>query len=675
MKPPPKTVLFRALSLIALTLAVLSPKFRWSHRVRDPQIAVVWDASASMSETDTATGQTRWREALAAWKTIQRELPRNAAVRHFLLDSKAHPLSETELSSLTPDAGECVYGSLGQVLVSSAPRALFFFSDGRWSDEGDTPLGVPVFAIGVGGNGSTPDLAVEAVDAPPLAYAGLPVDIQAHITSTRPSSAPVRVSLYENGKRRTQSTVVLSSGESPVSLVFTPSKSGFSRCEVRADPLPGETRTANNVRRFSMDIQRNRLRTLYIAGRPGPHYHFLRAQLKNDPAVELVSFVVLRDPEDFVPYADAELSLIPFPTSTALEAQLPTFDVVILEDLSGVQIGLGEPFYNALEKWVQAGGGFLSIHEPAEFLQNGDQNQGALSRLDPWSSYSTVSGPTRFRLKIVDPTHPLLSLAKGETNETRWANLALLEGKGRFFSQTKPEAHVLAVEPVNGAPVLADRPLGKGHVIGMANKTSWRWALEGGRRGEGPADYQRFWENLVRWLAGTPGSGSLRLIRPEGPLSAQGPYEIRLEGPRTGVDRPRVWIVTPNGKRQKGIVRTTERGGEFAVEFSPTESGSYEILAEAGASNRDHMRLDVASGWDESMDTRPDFARLASMARRSGGEFVEAQNVPKKKRGSWLSSVVWESRPQKSGTGIVLGTIAMILLLVEWIVRRRRGLP
>lgn len=731
MRPPSKAFFFRLMSITALTLAVLSPKTRWSHRVKDPKIAVVWDASASMAETDPSTGKTRWLEALSVWKMVQRDLPRNATVHHFLLGTGILPVSESDIAPHTPSDGACDFGSLagiprlaqsphrqdseqnfsafgddqvrsgvGQGLDSSSPQAILLFSDGRSSDGLRTAPAVPVFAIGVGGTGAAPDVAVESVEAPPLAFAGLPLEINARITASNLSPPPIPVTLFENGKRRAQSIVSVSSGSATVSFVFTPSKNGFSRCEVRIEPVPGETRTANNVRRFSMDVQRNRLRTIYIAGRPGPHYNFLRSQLKSDPAVELVSFVVLRDPEDMVPYEDVDLSLIPFPTSAALVDQLPTFDVVVLEDLSGVRIGLGEPFFTALEKWVQAGGGFLSIHEPADIRPvdirpadmrpedirpgdfpagfvplNGDQNQDALSRLDPWATTPPVSGPERFRLKPVDPSHPVLSLAEGEANGDRWSNLGLLEGTGKFFSQVKRGAHILAVEPVNGAPVLAEWSIGKGHVLGMANMTSWRWALDGGRRGQGPADYQRFWENVVRWLASSPGAGSLRMVRPEGPLSANEPYQIQLKAPLERRQPPRLWVVSPEGKRQTLSLRPTEQKGEYRGDFIPSLSGSYEMFAEAGASNRDRMRIEVSSGWDESYDTRPDFARLADLARLSGGQFVEAKNVQKKRGASWFSSVFWESRPHPVGGEIVLGAFAMIMLALEWVFRRRRGLP
>lgn len=671
---PSKALFFRLGSVSAITLAVLSPHIRWPHLVKDPPIAVVWDESASMAEIDTPSGKSRWAQAWAVYQRVHPTLS-HATLHHFLLGSGVRPVEESVLDRHIPSASESAWGALGSVLSSSSTRAILLFSDGRFSDTAEITPGIPVFVVGLGGGGNTPDVAVESVESPPLAFAGTPVKVSAHLTASLFVSSSVRVGLYENGTPRAHSTVRFSSGSATVSLAFTPSRSGLAHCQVLVDPVPGEARTANNVRRFSLEVQRNRVRTLYIAGRPGPHYNFLRAQLKNDPSVELVSFVVLRDPEDVLPYFDAELSLIPFPTSPALVAQLPTFDVVVLEEISGIRFGLGDAFFSALEKWVRAGGGFLSIQSPLDIRPGSEQNLGFLARLDPWGITPPVSGPERFQLKVRDPFHPVLSLTDPQANAARWGTLPVLEGTGQFYSGVTSGAHVLAVEPVNGSPVLAERSIGRGRVMGLANTTSWRWALDGGRRGEGPADYQRFWENMVRWLAASPGSGSVRFVRPAGPLAAHESWEVRLRAPRDLMHPPRLWAIAPDGKRQTLRMRAAEQGGDYTADFVPSGPGTFELRAEAGSSDRDHMWIDVSSDWDETQDTRPDFARLQNLARKSGGPFVEASLLNEKMFHRWVSGLSWETRSQGRGTEIGLMALALLVLLLEWIFRRRRGLP
>lgn len=666
-------VILRACSAVFLALALLSSGIRRLGPVRDFRLAVVWDGSASMMESDGPALETRWAEARAVWDALRRSVPAGAA-RHYRLGSGWSSMAETDVAALRPDLGECSFSALGPLVSSCAPRAILLLSDGRSNDEAAAPPGVPIFAVGVGGRGGGPDVAVESVDCPRWVFAGLPVEITARVSAGGLSGPPVQVILLENGRPRARTTVDLSSGPVTVPLVFTPSRPGLALCSVRAEPLPGETRTGNNDRRFAVDVQRDRVRTLYIAGRPGPHYHFLRAQLKNDPSVELVSFVVLRDPEDAMAYSESDLSLIPFPTADALVAQLPTFDLVVLEEMTGLRIGLGRSFYEALDRWVRAGGGFLSVNEaggsPNIFL-----GEDVLENLLPWEPGPPALGPERFRLKSLAPGHPLLVLADGPTNDARWANLSALEGSGYFPKGVRPGARALAGEPVGGFPVLAERSLGRGRVVGMANSTSWRWALDGGRRGEGPADYQRFWENGVRWLAGSPGSGPLRLVRPGGPLTPRAPWLVQLRTPPDLARPPRLQVMGPGGRRFPLAVRSSGISGEFAAEFIPPDSGFYELRAEAGESFRDRMWVEAASEWEETRDTRPDFSRLADLARKSGGVFFAAADLREKDWRRWISNLPWEDRSAGGGTEKGWVALALAFLAMEWVVRRRRGLP
>jgi hypothetical protein len=661
---------WRGVSVACVVLAVLSPKIRWTRSsAMDTPLAVVFDGSSSMTESDGVGGDTRFSAAETAWANVRRSLP-PLPVRSFVLGGDLREVDEVLLKTYTPAENRCSLNDLSGVTASSSTRAVLLFSDGRSSDMEVITPGLPVYAVGVGSPGHAPDVSVDSVDAPPLAYAGIPVEISVHLTSSGVLPGRARVALFEKEKRRAETTIDLSSGKATVSLTVTPPSAGLTRYEVRIGTVPGETRTANNSRTFPLEVMRSRVRTLYIAGRPGFHYNFLRSQLKNDPAVELVSFVVLRDPEDVLAYADSELSLIPFPTSEALAVQLSTFDVVVLEEISGVRFGLGGVFFSALEKWVQAGGGFLIIQEPdARF----EDEKSVLFRLSPWAGGPSVLGPERFRLKWKDVGHPLLRWADGETITGPGTPSSALEGTGRFYSGVKAGARVLAVDPVGGSPVLAERPLGRGRVLGVANSTSWRWALDGGRRGEGPAEYQRFWENAVRWLAGSSGAGSLRLVRPGASLPSHETSQIRLRAARALPRPPRLWAVSPQGKRVSLIALATDIPGEYMAAFTPSAPGSYELRAEAGESERDSLWVNVSSDWDETTDTRPDFERLKELAQKSGGRFVELAGFNAKEFHRWIASQRGERRSLGRGTEFFFVLLALLALGGEWVFRRWRG--
>ncbi len=649
---------------------MFAPGVPW--RAKDPvPVAVVWDVSASMAETDGEVS--RWAAARAAWKSLGTRILKRISPVHLSLGSALAPVEEPALDGLDPGSPSLAWGALGEASrLAPGARAALFFSDGRGPAEGPARAGgIPVWAVGVGGVGEEPDLAVEEIRAPALAFSGLEAEAEARVSFRGRGPVSAEVGLFQEGRRLARARVTISSGAVEIPLPFLPSREGLALFEIRAEPAPGERRLRNNRRAFGVNVQRDRVRALYVAGRPGPHYGFLRAQLKTDPAVELVSFVILRDPEDALGYADPELSLIPFPSPAALAEQLKTFDVVILEDPAGARFGLGNAFDASVASWVRAGGGLLVVAEPSLFSVHDP-----LSSLLPWTPGRPLSGPALFRAEPADPAHPLLSLAEEpERSAARWKSLSPLEGNGLWPAGVLPGARVLLREPRTGLPLLAERSLGRGRAVGLANDTTWRWALGAGRRGEGPADYQRFWQNMARWLAASPGSGPLRLSRPEGNLRPGETWRARLRLPPDERSRPTVWVRGAKSARRRAPAVRGASAGEWTADISFEEPGFYEVRAEAGEAFRDRLWVEVAPVWDEGLDTRPDFDRLKNLARETGGAFIPAGEFNGAWLGRRLERLKREPRPLSRRAAWALAGLAFLFLAAEWILRRRAGLP
>ncbi len=92
--------------------------------------------------------------------------------------------------------------------------------------------------------------------------------------------------------------------------------------------------TPKQSQRIQIDVQRDKIRVLTLSGSPAWNYRFLRMAMKQDPLIELVSFVFLRTPTDSVDVPENQLSLIPFPIDDIFLEELKNFDVVVLDDFS-----------------------------------------------------------------------------------------------------------------------------------------------------------------------------------------------------------------------------------------------------------------------------------------------------------------------------------------------------
>ena len=71
-----------------------------------------------------------------------------------------------------------------------------------------------------------------------------------------------------------------------------------------------------------------------ISGNPSMNYRFMRTALKNDPSIDLLSFVILRTPTNILNVPLQEQSLIPFPVETLFTKELANFDLLIFDNLS-----------------------------------------------------------------------------------------------------------------------------------------------------------------------------------------------------------------------------------------------------------------------------------------------------------------------------------------------------
>ncbi len=92
--------------------------------------------------------------------------------------------------------------------------------------------------------------------------------------------------------------------------------------------------------------------------------------LKSKPNVDLISFFILRTQESVSLVPTAEMSLIPFPTVELFEQQLPSFDLIILQNLASLPNTIG-PYLENIRSYVEGGGGLAMLGGAASFSSGG----------------------------------------------------------------------------------------------------------------------------------------------------------------------------------------------------------------------------------------------------------------------------------------------------------------
>ena len=330
------------LRLVALSLLIsfaLNPSIvkREEHKV-SPALAVIVDTSQSMGLPGTTGKGSRLDEArtllLDKQGSLLKSLSERFEVKLYGLGESLRVLEAGELASLKAGGKR---GDLTEALkkLRGKNSLVLLLSDGdmKWEDSSSTDL--PVITVPVGDPGGYKDILIKAVKAPAIAFRGREVVIDVTVKGYGYAGLTLPVLLKDGNKLLTAKSVRLdgSPSETTVSLPFTMEEIGQHHLSVSIPPQVGESLVTNNTVDLSLKVIRDKIRILMVSGSPSMNYRFMRAALKNDPSIDLLSFVILRTPSDIINVPLQEQSLIPFPVETLFTKELKNFDLLIFDNL------------------------------------------------------------------------------------------------------------------------------------------------------------------------------------------------------------------------------------------------------------------------------------------------------------------------------------------------------
>jgi uncharacterized membrane protein len=415
--------------------------------------------------------------------------------------------------------------------------------------------------------------------------------------------------------------------------------------------------------------------------------------LNSDPSIELVSFIILRNPENISIVPENQLSLIPFPTTEIFTKQIFNFDLLIFENFTYTRFGIPKDYLENIRKFVmETGGGFLMIGGDNSF-DRGRYKGTPVEEILPVEmedvSENIIDG--KFKMLARETTHPILKLSDNQGENIQiWAGMPELDGCNRLL-RPKPDAIVLGVHPLikneyGNLVIIAVWEKGKGRVMSVASNSTWRWRLQARARGGTGAHYEQFWHQAVHWLVKSP---ELKLIHlnTDKKTYAKG-EEILLSV--TVFDRyyrpseqGRVYLelVEPSGKKiNLGSASPKDRRGEYGTNYLAEREGKYTFTATAweGAKvlGRDTVSCNVAIPsleWENAQLNEPLLRELADLTK---GKYFHISNI---KSEEIILPEVRETQPVVKRVVAVWNNPSIFLLLcillsIEWYIRRRSGM-
>ena len=495
--------------------------------------------------------------------------------------------------------------------------------------------------------------------------------------------------------------IELPGGDKDVTVTFevTPPRVGRYVYEVSVPVVPGEAVTTNNTRSFVIRVIRDKIRVLQVSGAPSWDVRALRQMLKSNPNVDLISFFILRTQDSVSLVPNDEMSLIPFPTRELFEQQLPSFDVIILQNFEYLPYGIGDYLEN-IRSYVEGGGGLVMLGGAQSFTSGGYYGTPVAAALPvdlygPFDS-GTVLDSGKFQPQLTDAgaMHPITSLRYSSTdNVAAWRALPPLEGTN-LIAGAKPDATVLAVHPRlrtksgKPMPVIVAGDYGKGRSIAFTTDTLWRYGfVAASRAGDDGRQYTKLWENAIRWLIQDPDLRNLHVDSDAVEYLPGAPVRVavRLLG--------RDYQPLPNGAVTLTVTRgadpakaqpvstqqlTVGDDGTQTVELGGLVAGVYRVQGKATIAGHQVDAGDiflVREGGSELDRPDGDRATLEAIAAATRGQALGPVDVlpahlafdpPRIIRVDRRTDVELWSRP-----GLLILVVG--LLGLEWLLRQRSG--
>ena len=676
----------RALVLALVAALFLEPTIHLLKTVPvRSQVIVGVDRTPSMSIPDEAGGTARAEQVAKAlsqeapWAALEREHD----VRYVFFSGRSDEYEHAEVPRGVIGGGFKTQGNetdLGAALADlsklsreKTTAGVVLISDG--ADLG--PLGelrkdpgglaaylkrngllpaAPLSTVRVGGSNPFPDLSVREVVADEYGFIRNQVQVKARIAGQGLGAQRVPVTVKLGGEAVATQTAELpeKGGVVEVDLGFSPTRVGEFVYTVEVPVLSGERIAENNHREFKIKIIRDKVRVLHVVGRPSWDEQFLRRLLKQDPNVDLVSFMILRE-LTANPFREDELSLIPFPTDEIFDKKLHTFDLVIFQNFQYMpRYGiLPRHLSNVRDFVVRDGGGFVMLGGDLSFaagyylgtpieeiLPVSLQFAGSLFDAGKAVSFERFAPQVPSGVRL----HPILRLDYDPArSEQIWKQLPPLDGMNRT-GDLAPGAVALLTHPAlqtpagKPAPVVSAASVGKGRSLAIATDTSWYWSFLPVDAGGTNQAYLSFWREAIRWLTRDPALKQVN-VTTDRPRYRPG-EEVRMEASVLDPSYAPVSdaAVAMSLKTLAGESICAAQGqplgeGRYELKCRAQGAGYLEAHAEAskaaagGASlGGDSAFVEVVALGREFERTDPDAELLSLLADLGGGKALSIEN-------------------------------------------------
>jgi Putative glutamine amidotransferase len=566
--------IWRLLAATFLAALLFNPVLRQEQRQMLPDIGlIVIDGSASMRFDDRGTAAQQAAKALAARKDpnlIWQTVISGGTERSDIFAAQRRGLSAIPAERL---AGTVL---LTDGLAHDVPTEI-------------TAAQRPINVL-IAGKANIVDRRLRIVAAPAFAIIGQQASLKLKVEDSSDAPVAVTIRITDQPDR----TVMTKPGE-VLDVPITLKRRGTHDIAVQVAKRPGDLLPSNDAAMVSMQGVRDRLNVLLVTGSPSPGARLWRDTLKADSSIDLIHFTILRTPESIDAASNSELALIPFPVEQLFEQRLGSFDLVIFDRYTSLDL-LQPAYFDAVATYVRKGGALLVVTGPDYIGINSLASTPLQSVLPVTPRSDAPEGAFIPKLTALGVRHPVTQ------------NLQQPWGPWYHYARAAPRSGRSLMQTASGDPLLQIADIERGRVAILLSDHLWLWA----RMDEGGP-----WNDLVRrtahWLMKEPDLDSERL-------------DLRLAKQQLTITRysdtpaaSAAQLTRPDGRIETIPLSATKEGAAASIDAALP--GLYRVRS--GALERS---INTAAGIAEYREAQPTSAHLTATAKASGGSVAWLRN-------------------------------------------------
>jgi uncharacterized membrane protein len=701
----------RAVVLILLCIPLLEPVLVSPDVVPDENfVAVLVDDSESMMLTDGEEGITRKEEARRIVSELAPELGDVFKIRYYTFSSDASRVDSIRAAAATGTQTN-LSTALDRVLndFQGLPlTGVVLLTDGadnsmavpRNQAEIFREREIPLHVVGIGREDFENDRELLEVVSSRSVEETTGAELDVKVRSWAREPEPVTFNLYRGDQVVHTETRSLK-GEGLIdqfTVFYEPGEPGAAQYTLEVATADEETNTANNRLNTLIDTKQDTIRVLYFEGHLRRDFKYIKRTLEDDEVITFTSVVRTGVGKYYRQGITRPDELAGgFPSS---EEELFKYRAIVLGDIeasafSPEQLAMIERFVRVRGGGVLMLGGRRSFADgdywntPVADLLPVELDPSRRTALPPDFSVEEES-PQGQGFKFVPTSagleNPILKLSPdAAANQSLWGEMPGLTSIN-YLGPVKPGALVLAEKPEDdfGArePLLVIQRYGKGRSAALATASTWRWQM---LSEASDARHERFWRQLVRWLvASTPGPVNIDESQNQFAARERATLTVTVyDGTYQPVNDAIVMgtLTDPyGGTRDVPFQQSLAEPGLYEASFVPQDQGLYQlsVVADRGevALGNDLSNFLVRPAGREYYDATLKRPLLASLAQVSNGVYYEpdeAEDIPENLRGRRTSTSIYQAEMLWDMPFLFL--LALILFSVEWIYRRRKGLP